>query len=139
MELRVRGDKYSYSMQDARGRFRIAREGKLGEAYQRAHLTEKFGEQKEQLQRDPEGYRRRLKEEKTGRYSWQRDLRGRISEALKTSKDHGSFQSAMERQGVKAARDEHGRYRFEFRDRHDLNHKDIAAEPVVPGDAGPDQ
>ena len=78
-------------MTDRGGKHRASREGRLGEAYQRAQLVEKFGQQKEQLRKDPEGYRRRLKEEQAGPYSWQRDLRGRIIESLRTAKHHEEF------------------------------------------------
>ena len=76
VELRIRGEKYSFSMKDERGKQRIVREGRLGRPIREAHLQEKFRQQREQLLRDPEAYRLRLKEERTHRYSWERDLRG---------------------------------------------------------------
>lgn len=133
VELRVRGEKFSYGMKDKTGKQRACREGRLGESYRRAPLLEKFAQQKEQLKRDPEGYRRRLKEEQSGRYSWQRDLRGRIAEALKTSKDHEGFKAALERQGVRAVRSENELYRFEFQDRHGLPHAEVKAEQLYKG------
>ena len=133
VELRIRGEKYSYSMTDRGGKHRASREGRLGEGYQRAHLVEKFAQQKEQLRLDPEGYRRRLKEEQTGRYSWQRDLRGRITEALKTAKDPQGFKESLSRQGVTARQDEQGRYHFSFRDNHGLSHNDVSADRLNRG------
>ena len=133
VELRIRGEKYSFSMKDARGKQRIAREGKLGEPYKREHLQEKFREQKEQLTRDPEAYRQRLKDERTQRYSWERDLRGRISDALKTSKDHDSFKEKLAQGGVTAHQGEHGRYRFSFEDRHRLPHSEVRSEDLYRG------
>ncbi len=133
VELRVRGEKLSYGMKDKTGKQRACREGRLGEGYRRAVLLEKFDQQRDQLKRDPEGYRRRLKEEQAGRYSWQRDLRGRIAEALRTSKDHEGFKAALERQGVKAIRSGNGRYRFEFQDRHGLPHTEVKAEQLYRG------
>ncbi|MGA9753320.1 MAG: relaxase/mobilization nuclease domain-containing protein [Acidobacteriota bacterium] len=127
VELRIRGEKYSYAMTDEMGRQRAIREVKLGEPYQRQVLLEKLGQQKEQLRRDPEGYERRLKQERTERYSWQRDLRGRIIEALRPAKNHEAFREAMERQGVKAHLDEDGLYRFSFQDRHGLDHTEVSA------------
>ena len=133
VELRIRGEKYSYGMTDRSGKHRASREGRLGEAYQRAHLAEKFGQQKEQLRLDPEGYRRRLKEEQAGRYSWQRDLRGRIIEALRTAKHHEEFRGALERRGVAAQLGQDGLYRFSFKDQHGLAHRDVAAERLYRG------
>ena len=133
VDLRIRGEKYSFGMTDAKGKHRAIREGRLGESYQRAHLVEKFSEQKEQLQRDPEGYRRRLKEEQSGRYSWQRDLRGKIIENLRTAKNHESFAEALGRQGVTARLGENGLYRFSFKDRHGLEHQDVPAERLYRG------
>jgi hypothetical protein len=133
VELRIRGEKYSFGMTDAHGKHRAIREGRLGEPYQRAHLVVKFGQQKEQLRRDPEGYRRRLKEEQAGRYSWQRDLRGRIIETLRTAKNHEAFAEALGRQGVSARLGEDGLYRFSFRDRHGLEHRDVSAERLYRG------
>jgi hypothetical protein len=128
IELRIRGEKYSFSMKDARGKQRISREGKLGESYKREHLQQKFRDQQDQLTRDPDAYRQRLKEERTQRYSWERDLRGRITEALKTSKDHESFRNRVALEGVTTRQDEHGRYRFSFEDRHGLPHADVPSE-----------
>jgi IS30 family transposase len=96
-------------------------------------LVVKFGQQKEQLRLDPEGYRRRLKEEQSGRYSWQRDLRGRIIETLRTAKNHEAFAEALGRQGVTAKLGEEGLYRFSFRDRHGLEHQDVSAERLYRG------
>ena len=123
VELRIRGEKYSYSMTDRGGKHRASREGRLGETYQRAHLVEKFGQQKEQLRMDPEGYRRRLKEEQARPYSWQRDLRGRIIEALRAAKNHEAFRGALEGKGVAAKLGEDGLYRFSFKDQHGLSHR----------------
>jgi hypothetical protein len=136
VELRIRGEKYSYALTDARGKHRVAREGRLGEGYHREHLVEKFAQQKEQLRLDPEAYRQRLKNEQSERYIWQRDLRGRITEALKTSKNHDGFQAALEQRGVKATLDNNGRYRFEFQDRHGLVHASVSAERLRPGTNG---
>lgn len=133
VDLRVRGEKYSYGMVDAQGKHRAIREVRLGEPYQRAHLVEKFAQQKEQLQRDPEGYRRRLKEEQAAPYSWQRDLRGRIIESLKTAKNHEDFQGALKRRGVTAQLGQDGLYRFSFKDRHGLQHTDVAADRLSRG------
>jgi hypothetical protein len=133
VELRVRGGKYSYSMTDRGGKHRASREGRLGEAYQRAQLVEKFGQQKEQLRKDPEGYRRRLKEEQAGPYSWQRDLRGRIIESLRTAKHHEEFRGALERRGVTAQLGQDGLYRFSFKDQHGLSHSDVAADRLYRG------
>jgi hypothetical protein len=130
VELRVRGEKYSYSMTDRNGKHRVSREGRLGEGYQRAHLVEKFSQQKEQLQRDPEGYRQRLKEEQTGKYSWQRDLRGQIIEALRTAKNHEAFRGALEGKGVAAKLGEDGLYRFSFKDEHGLIHQNVSAQQL---------
>ena len=127
VELRVRGGKYSYAMTDEMGKQRMIREARLGEPYQRAHLLEKFSQQHEQLKRDPEGYRLRLREEQSGRYSWQRDLRGRIIDTLRSAKNHEAFREALERQGVRAQLGEDGLYRFSFRDEHGLDHTDISA------------
>jgi len=127
VELRVRGGKYSYAMTGEMGKQRAIREGKLGEPYQREHLLEKFGQQREQLRRDPEGYRRRLKEERTERYSWQRDLRGRIIEALRPAKNHEAFAEGLRSRGVRARLDEDGLYRFTFQDRHGLDHTEVSA------------
>ena len=71
VELRIRGEKYSYTMKDETGKQRTSREGKLGEPCQRAQLLEKFAQQKEQLRLDPEGYRKRLKDEQAKPYSFQ--------------------------------------------------------------------
>ena len=127
VELRIRGGKYSYAMTDETGKQRMIREARLGEPYQRAHLLEKFSQQHEQLKRDPEGYRRRLREEQSGRYSWQRDLRGRIIDTLRPAKNHEGFREAMERQGVKAHLGEDGLYRFSFKDQHGLDHTEVSA------------
>ena len=127
VELRIRGGKYSYAMTDETGKQRMIREARLGEPYQRAHLLEKFSQQHEQLKRDPEGYRLRLREEKSGRYSWQRDLRGRIIDTLRPAKNHEGFREAMERQGVKAHLGEDGLYRFSFKDQHGLDHTEVSA------------
>lgn len=131
VELRVRGWKYSYAMTDAQGMRRTIRERRMGEPYGREHLVEKFAQQKEQLRRDPEGYRRRLREEQAGPYSWQRDLRGRIIESLKTAKRHEEFQAGMERRGVTARLDADGLYRFTFTDRHGLAHAEVAADRLT--------
>jgi len=128
VELRIRGEKYSFGMTDSKGKHRAIREGRLGENFQRAHLVEKFGQQKEQLRLDPEGYRRRLKEEQTGAYSWQKDLRGKIIQALRTAKNHEAFAEGMGRQGVTAQLGENGLYRFSFRDHHGLEHREVPAE-----------
>lgn len=133
VDLRVRGEKFSYGMKDKTGKQRACREGRLGEGYRRATLLEKFSLQREQLKRDPDAYRRRLKEEQSGRYSWQRDLRGRIAGALKASKDHEGFKATLERQGVKATQAVTGRYRFEFQDRHGLMHSQVEAEHLYKG------
>jgi|WetSurMetagenome_2_1015567.scaffolds.fasta_scaffold23987_2 hypothetical protein len=133
VELRIRGEKYSYSITDRGGKHRASREGRLGETYQRAHLVEKFGQQKEQLRIDPEGYRRRLKEEQEKPYSWQRDLRGRITEALKTAKDPHGFKESLSKLGVAARQDEQGRYHFSFKDNHGLNHDDVSADRLSRG------
>ncbi|MGA9752420.1 MAG: relaxase/mobilization nuclease domain-containing protein [Acidobacteriota bacterium] len=127
VELRIRGGKYSYSMTDEMGKKRAIREVRLGEPYQRQQLLEKFSQQREQLKRDPEAYRRRLKAEESERYSWQRDLRGRIIEALRPAKNHEAFRETMERQGVKSHLGEDGLYRFTFQDRHGLDHTDVSA------------
>jgi hypothetical protein len=127
VELRLRGGKYSYAMTDEMGKRRAIREAKLGEPYQREHLLEKFGQQKEQLRRDPEGYRRRLKDELSERYSWQRDLRGRIIEALRPAKSLETFREALEHRGVTARLDEDGLYRFTFKDQHGLDHTEVSA------------
>ena len=127
VELRIRGGKYTYAMTDEMGKQRMIREARLGEPYQRAHLLEKFSQQHEQLKRDPEGYRRRLREEQSGRYSWQRDLRGRIIDTLRSAKSHEAFREAMDRKGVKAHLAEDGLYRFSFRDQHGLDHTDVSA------------
>lgn len=136
VELRTRGEKYSYSMKDRNGKQRTSREGKLGEPYQRAQLLEKFAQQKDQLRRDPEGYMKRLREERVKPYSWQRDLRGRIIEVLRTSKNHDSFREGLERKGVSAHVGDDGLYRFSFKDQHGLSHGDVAASrlyPTAPG------
>ncbi len=133
VELRIRGEKYSYSMTDRGGKHRASREGRLGETYQRAQLVEKFGQQKEQLRMDPEGYRRRLKEEQARPYSWQRDLRGRIIEALRDAKNHEAFRGALEGKGVTAKLGEDGLYRFSFKDQHGLSHRDVAADRLYRG------
>ena len=130
VELRIRGEKYSFSMKDERGKQRIVREGRLGESYKRDHLQDKFRQQREQLFRDPEAYRLRLKDERTHRYSWERDLRGRISEAMKTSRDHDSFKEKLAQAGVTARQDEHGQYRFSFEDRHRLPHFEVRSEDL---------
>jgi hypothetical protein len=127
VELRLRGVKYSYAMTDEMGKRRAIREAKLGEPYQREHLLEKFGQQKEQLRRDPEGYRRRLKGELSDRYSWQRDLRGRIIEALRPAKNHEAFAEGLRGRGVRARLDEDGLYRFTFKDQHGLDHTEVSA------------
>jgi Relaxase/Mobilisation nuclease domain len=133
VELRIRGEKYSFAMKDERGKQRTAREGKLGESYRREHLIEKFRSQNDQLTRDPDAYAQRLKEEKTHRYSWERDLRGRVGEAIKTSKDHDGFKKSLARQGVTSRQDEHGRYRFSFEDRHGLPHAEVPSENLYRG------
>lgn len=133
VEIRMRGEKYSYSMTDRGGKHRTSREGRLGETYQRAHLIEKFGQQKEQLRNDPEGYRRRLKEEQAKPYSWQRDLRGRIIEALRDAKNHEAFRGALEGKGVAAKLGEDGLYRFSFKDQHGLMHRDASAQQLYRG------
>lgn len=133
VELRVRGWKYSYSMTDAQGQHRTIRERRMGEPYGREHLIEKFAQQKAQLERDPEGYRRRLKEEQAAPYSWQRDLRGRIIESLKSAKQHEDFQAGMGQRGVSARLDEDGLYRFTFTDRHGLSHTEVSADRLTRG------
>lgn len=133
VELRVRGEKFSYSMKDAHGKNRIARESRLGEIYHRDAMVEKFARQKEQLRQDPEGYRRRLEAERNRPYAWQRDLRGRISEALKTSKDSRGFKESLSRLGVAARQDEQGRYHFSFKDNHGLSHSDVSADRLSRG------
>ncbi len=133
VELRVRGEKFSYSMKDAHGKNRIAREGRLGESYQRDALVEKFARQKEQLRQDPEGYRRRLLAEQNRPYAWQRDLRGRITEALRTSKDLQGFKESLSKLGVAARQDERGRYHFSFKDSHGLSHSDVSADRLSRG------
>lgn len=135
VELRIRGEKYSYSMKDRFKKVRAVREGRLGETYQRDHILEKFSRQREQLDRDPEGYMRRLKDERTVRYSWQRDLRGRIIESLRTAKNHEAFAEGLQRQGVGARLSEDGLYRFTFKDRHGFNHEDVPAGRLYGGRA----
>ncbi len=132
VELRVRGEKYSYSMKDRNGKQRTSREGKLGEPYQRTQLLEKFEKQKKQLRLDPEGYMKRLKEERAKPYSWQRDLRGRIIEELRTAKNHESFQQGLERKGVTAHVGDDGLYRFSFKDQHGLSHEEVAVSRLYP-------
>ncbi len=127
VELRIRGGKYSYAMTDETGKQRAIREVKLGEPYQRQALLEKFDQQKEQLRRDPEGYRRRLKDERSDRYSWQRDLRGRIIEALRPAKNHEAFAEGLRDRGVTARLGEDGLYRFSFKDQRGLDHTEVSA------------
>jgi hypothetical protein len=133
VELRIRGEKYSYAMTDTHGKSRTAREKRLGENYERAALLEKFARQKEQLARDPVGYRKRLKAEEEGRYTWQRDLRGRIREALQRSTDHPGFSKNLSSQGVTVHADDGGRYRFTFEDGHGLRHDAISATSLYRG------
>lgn len=133
VEIRVRGDKFSYGMKDKTGKQRACREGRLGESYRRAVLIEKFDQQREQLKRDPEGYRKRLKEEQLAPYSWQRDLRGRIAGALRTAKDPDGFKAALEARGARATESGNCRYRFSFTDQHGLPHEGIPAERLTRG------
>jgi len=133
VEVRIRGEKYSFSMKDRDKKVRVIREGRLGEAYQRTNLLEKFTKQREQLDKDPEGYMRRLKEERNTQYSWQRDLRGKIIEALRTAKNHEGFAETLGRQGVTAKLGENGLYRFSFKDRHGLEHQEVPAERLYRG------
>ncbi len=133
VELRIRGEKYSYAMTDTHGKSRTAREKRLGENYERAALLEKFARQKEQLARDPVGYRKRLKAEEEGRYTWQRDLRGRIREALQVSKDHEGFARRLSSQGATVHANDKGRYSFTFEDRHGLRHNAVSAESLYRG------
>lgn len=133
VELRVRGEKFSYGMKDAHGKQRSAREGRLGESYQRNTLINKFARQHEQLYQDPDGYMKRLKGERHECYAWQRDLRGRVTEALKTAKDPQGFKGGLSRQGVTARQDEQGRYRFSFKDKHGLSHSDVYADRLTRG------
>ena len=133
VELRVRGEKFSYGMKDVHGKQRIARESRLGESYQRDALIEKFARQKEQLLQDPEGYRRRLLAEQDRPYAWQRDLRGRMSEAMRTAKNPHEFKESLSKLGVAARQDEKGRYYFSFKDNHGLSHSDVLADRLSRG------
>jgi hypothetical protein len=125
--LRIRGGKYSYSMNDVHGKQRVCRELRLGEGFHRDSLLDKFERQREQLRSDPDGYRKRLGLERTERYTWQRDLRARIIEALRNARSHEAFRNSMEKQRVSAHLAKDGLYRFAFTDRHGLRHEDISA------------
>ncbi len=133
VDLRVRGDKYSYKMTDAYSKSRTVREKRLGESYERAELIEKFARQKEQLSRDPDGYRGRLRSEESSRYVWQRDLRSRISLGLRNSETPAAFKDRMTAQGVDVSKEAGNRYHFTFQDRLGLIHEAVPADRLVSG------
>ena len=133
VQVRVRGEKYSYSMVDANGKSRTIREKRLGENYERAVLLGKFEQQRNQFTKNPDAYDRRLREERRGRYTWQRDLRERVREALQTSKDREGFSRYLSSAGVMLHTDERGRYRFTFEDRHGLKHDAVSEASLYRG------
>lgn len=117
VEVRQRGEAYSFSFRDANDKTRVARASRLGEEYQRGPLLERFEAQRNELLRGPQGvddFARRLRQEK-GRplCSWRNDLRRNLSEVRQAATSMGDYRDKLAQRGILMDRQAMGdRYTF---------------------------
>jgi hypothetical protein len=111
VEVRRRGEGYSYSFKDDTGHKRIARSSRLGEEYRPAALQERFVRQRNLLLSDPQAaaqLARQMKEEQ-GRplTSWRQELRQCIHEAASRARSLEDYTAKLACHGIEVKREGH--------------------------------
>ena len=117
VEVRQRGEAYTYSFRDASDKTRVARASRIGEEYQRGPLLERFDAQRGELLRGPQGveaFARRLRQEKGSPLrSWRGDLRRSLSEARRAATSLEDYRDKLAQRGISWERRTTGdRYTF---------------------------
>ena len=104
VEVRQRGEAYTYGFSDPTGHHRVARARRLGNEYQRGPLLERFEVQRREVLRGPQGAEvlgRRMRQEK-GRplQSWRQELRQHLSEVRRVATGIEDYRNRLAKSGV---------------------------------------
>jgi len=104
VEVRQRGEAYTFSFRDASDKTRVARASRLGEEYQRRPLLERFEAQRGELLRGPQGvdaFARRLRQEKGSPLcSWRSDFRRNLSEVRRAATSMDDYRDKLAQRGI---------------------------------------
>lgn len=105
VEVRRRGEAYTFSFRDAGEKLRVARASRLGPEYQRGALLERFEAHRGELLHGPRGvedFAKRLRREKGSPLrSWRDDFRRNLSEARQTATSLGDYRHRLEQCGIR--------------------------------------
>lgn len=104
VEVRHRGEAYTYSFRDPDDKLRVARASRLGEEYQRGPLLERFEAQRREVLLGPRGaeeFAARLRQEK-GRplRSWRNNFRHQLSQARRQATGFDDYRDRLAAQGI---------------------------------------
>ncbi len=121
IEVRRRGEAYTYSFRDPDNKLRVARASRLGEEYQRGPLLERFEAQRREVLRGPRGaeeFATRLRREKGSPLrSWRSDFRHHLSEARGTATNMDDYRDRLAERGIVVEQSSSGhRYTFTSND-----------------------
>ncbi len=104
VEVRRRGEAYSYSFRDPDDQLRVARASRLGEEYQRGPLLERFEAQRREVLCGPRGaeeFAARLRQEKGHPLrSWRNDFRHQLSQARMQATSLGDYRERLAARGI---------------------------------------
>ena len=124
VDVRIRGQGYSYSFNDASGMKRVIRASRFGEPYRRDAILERLNAHRDELLRnaDPARFARMIRAEKEDFRSWKAELRLSIQQAKRRASSEDQFRARLESKGVKLETAQDRSYRYSFTDRTGTRH-----------------
>jgi hypothetical protein len=127
VEVRTRGQGYSYSFEDASGMKRVIRGSRLGEPYRRDAILERLCSHREMLLKggDPEPFARNIRSEKKDFQSRKTELRQSIQQAKRRAAGEEQFRAKLESKGVRLESGQDKSYRYSFTDRLGFRHDGV--------------
>ena len=127
VDVRIRGQGYSYSFKDASGMKRVIRGARLGEPYRRDALLERFSVHREGLLKagGPERLATWIRAEKKDFQSWKQELRQDIQQAKRRATGEDQFRARLESKGVRLEVAPDKSHRYSFTDRLGVRREDV--------------
>lgn len=127
VEVRVRGQGYSYSFKDAAGMKRVIRGARLGEPYRRDAILERLSVHREGLLQPggPDRLASWIRAERKEFQSWKAELRQSIQQAKRRASGEDQFRARLESKGVRLQVADDRSYRYSFTDRLGVHHDGV--------------
>ena len=127
VEVRIRGQGYSYSFQDASGMKRVIRGARLGEPYRRDAILERLSIHREGLLKagGPERLASWMRAERKEFQSWKAEGRQSVQLAKRRATGEDQFRTRLKSKGVRLEVTAHKNYRYSFTDRLSVRHDGV--------------